>query len=97
MASSTPHTDWSTAQERVADGHAVIFWRPGCPFCARLIQAVGDDPRVTWVNIWDDDDAGAVVREHNNGNELVPTAIVGDTVLSNPSPSELSAALEASA
>lgn len=95
MASRTaPHTDWSTAQGQVADDHAVVFWRPGCPFCMRLLQAVGDDPRVTWVNIWDDPEAAAVVREHNNGNELVPTALVGEVVLSNPSVSELTAALE---
>lgn len=88
-----PHTPWSTARERVADGHAVVFWRPGCGFCARLLHGLGDDARVTWVNIWDDDEAAAVVRQHNNGDELVPTAVVGGTVLRNPSAHEVVAAL----
>ena len=57
--------------------------------------AVGDDPRVTWVNVWADPEANAAVRTHNDGNELTPTALVGDRVLVNPSADALRAALDA--
>lgn len=40
----------------------------------------------TQVNIWEDAAGAAFVREHNNGNELVPTVVVGEQVLRNPGP-----------
>jgi mycoredoxin len=63
-----------------------VYWRPGCPFCLRLRWGL----RLTrtphdLVNIYEDPAAAAFVREHNNGDELVPTVQVGDRVLSNPS------------
>jgi hypothetical protein len=36
-------------------------------------------------DIWDDPDAAAVVRSHANGNETVPTVVIGDVGLVNPS------------
>ena len=36
-------------------------------------------------NIWDDPDAAAMVRSIANGNETVPTVVVGDARLVNPS------------
>ena len=88
------HTPWAEARGRVAPGHAVVLWKPGCAFCEALLRAVGDDPRVTWVNVWADPDANAQVRSHNDGNELTPTALVGDRVLVNPSAAQLRAALD---
>lgn len=65
----------------------VIFWRPGCMFCLRLRTALGTaGNRADWVNIWQDDDGRAFVRENNDGDETVPTVILGDEVLTNPSP-----------
>jgi hypothetical protein len=36
-------------------------------------------------NIWDDADGAATVRAYANGNETVPTVVIGDTGLVNPS------------
>jgi len=58
------------------NGGVVVFWRPGCTFCLRLMWTLRtrlDD--VYWVNIWKDDDAAARVRALNKGNETVPTLL----------------------
>lgn len=87
------HTSWVAAKNFVGPGHAVVFWKPGCSFCERLLRSVGDDDRVTWVNVWVDKDGNAEVRRLNNGDELTPTAVVGNRVLRNPSAKELLKAL----
>ncbi|MCE1179195.1 MAG: hypothetical protein LWW86_09255 [Micrococcales bacterium] len=87
------HTPWSSAQEQIRPGRAVVLWKPGCPFCELLLRALKDDERITWVNVWRDDAAQARVCELNDGNEYVPTALVGDRVLRNPSADELTHAL----
>ena len=71
-----------------------LYWRPGCPFCARL-RARLRLGRVSYeaVNIWDDEEAAAVVRSVNHGDELVPTVRIGKRFLSNPSYREVRAAL----
>lgn len=68
-----------------------VFWRPGCPYCMKL-RGVLALHRVdaTWRDIWADDDARAIVRAANQGDETVPTVRVGDVTLTNPSWSELS-------
>lgn len=66
----------------------VIFWRPGCVFCFRMKILLGSAGRkARWVNIWRDADAAAFVREHNGGNETVPTVILDGQVHTNPEPS----------
>ncbi|WP_232547586.1 glutaredoxin family protein [Propioniciclava soli] len=87
------HTPWSTARSRVAPGHAVVLWKPGCTFCEILQRALRRDPRVTWVNVWVDEAANAVVREHNAGNEVTPTVLVGSQVMVNPTADQVRAAL----
>lgn len=63
----------------------VVYWRPGCGYCQRLRSALGPDAeRVTWVNIWQDDEAAAYVRSVNDGNETVPTVVVDGQVHTNP-------------
>ena len=72
----------------------VLYWRPGCGFCGRLARALGAmdiDPELR--NIWEEPDAAAFVRSVNRGNELVPTLVVGDHVLSNPSADQVRDAL----
>ena len=44
------------------------------------------------VNIWDDAAAAAIVRSVANGNETVPTVMVGTIALVNPRVSEILAA-----
>lgn len=87
------HVPWERARNLVAPGHAVVFWKPGCIYCERLLRALGGDERVTWVNVWKDDAANAALRSHNDGDELTPTVLVGPEVLRNPSATELRAAL----
>lgn len=80
-----------------ADGAVVVYWRPGCPFCARLRRGLGARRHdVLWVNIWSDEDAAAFVRSVNDGNETVPTVVVGDRgVWTNPEPRRVREAIGA--
>ena len=70
------------------------FWRPGCPFCARLtsgLESAGIP--VNARNIWENPDDAAVVRSIADGNETVPTVIIGPVGLVNPSVKQVEAAL----
>lgn len=79
---------WEALKDSTPDQHrVVIFWRPGCMYCLRMRTALGRaGNQAEWVNIWQDDEGRAFVRENNAGNETVPTVILGDEVLTNPSP-----------
>lgn len=69
------------------DRRVVIYWRPGCMYCARLKRALGRDRnRATWINIWQDDRAAEFVRSVNDGNEVVPTVVIDGTTHTNPNP-----------
>jgi len=71
-----------------------VYWRPGCPYCGRLLRALEDaSVRVKLHNIWADDEARTFVRAHNRGNETVPTVAVGAEVSTNPDPKAFVAAL----
>lgn len=64
-----------------------VYWRPGCGYCSRLLRHFERSAvAVRLHNIWEDDDARRFVREHNAGDETVPTVAVGDVVVTNPSP-----------
>jgi mycoredoxin len=63
-----------------------VYWRPGCPYCSRLrrdLHTIGLP--TTEVNIWENSSAAAAVRSAANGNETVPTVVIGATTLVNPS------------
>ncbi|MGK2928940.1 MAG: glutaredoxin family protein [Acidimicrobiales bacterium] len=71
-----------------------FYWRPGCGFCMGLERGlhrlgVPIDKR----NIWDDPDAAAVVRSAARGHETVPTVVVGDVAMVNPSINDVLAAI----
>ena len=75
---------------------AIVYWRPGCPYCTKLrlgLRLTRTPHRL--VNISQDPAAAAVVRAHNGGDELVPTVDVGGRFLSNPSVSAVRSALTA--
>lgn len=81
-------------QSRVSDcvenapsaGLVKVYWRPGCPYCALLRRALRRAGlETTEVNIWQDEAAAGVVRAIAHGNETVPTVVVGETQLVNPS------------
>lgn len=46
------------------------------------------------LNIWDSDKAAAKVREIADGNETVPTVVVGNAKMVNPSAGQVLQALE---
>lgn len=86
------HTKWATAERHLAAGGAVALWRPGCGYCEALQRSLGDDERVVWVDVWRDDDALLRLLQVN-GDELVPTVLVGERALRNPSAKQVRAAL----
>lgn len=62
-----------------------VYWRPGCPYCAGLrarLRHLG--VRTTEINIWDDPAGAATVRGLAGGNETVPTVVIRDSVMINP-------------
>ncbi len=63
----------------------VVYWRPGCPFCAalKLRLRLARIP-FSAIDIWQNQDARDLVRSHNAGDDLVPTVQIGTTFLSNP-------------
>lgn len=71
-----------------------VYWRPGCSFCSGLLRSldrIGLD--VEAINIWEVEGAADVVRGIANGNETVPTVLIGDVGLVNPSTHQVMAAL----
>ncbi len=74
----------------------VIYWRPGCGFCSRLRSTLGaDGDKATWINIWEDTEAAAFVRQSNDGNEVVPTVVLDGIPVTNPEPKLVKAKLAA--
>lgn len=70
------------------------YWRPGCPFCMRLESKLArHDLPLVRRNIWESADDAARVRSVANGNETVPTVIIGDRALVNPSADQVMAVL----
>ena len=64
------------------DTDITFFWRPGCGFCMALErQLASTDLTITYRNIWEDPEAAAFVRNHAQGNEVVPTIQIGSSVL----------------
>jgi mycoredoxin len=71
----------------MADEVPLLYYRPGCPYAARLRA------RLTFARVphrsvrFRDDEAGAAaVRAHHpRGYELSPTVLVGTEYLTNPS------------
>ena len=66
----------------------VVYWRPGCVFCARLRGRLGRrlGRKAVWVNIWQDEAGAAYVRSVNDGNETVPTVVIDGEPMTNPDP-----------
>ena len=88
MADDTSFTEAASAD------HIDLYWRPGCGFCT-MLQRKLDKLGIERVehNIWDDPSDAATVRQHADGNETVPTVVIGDRGFVNPSAGELVAYL----
>lgn len=66
-------------------GTVTVYWRPGCPYRARLFADLERLGLPTHrVNIWADPDAAARVRSITGGNETVPTVTIGTAAMVNP-------------
>lgn len=74
------------APDGSGEAEVVVYWRPGCGFCASLRRQL-DRAEVPHrlVNIWEEEGAAEVVRGHANGSETVPTVVIGSVSLVNPS------------
>jgi len=63
----------------------IVYWRPGCPFCRSLRRGLKRAGLPTHeIDIWSDPEGAAFVRTHADGNETVPTVVIGESVLVNP-------------
>jgi len=92
--SDSPDTNGSGPGSAGPATAVVVFWRPGCSFCASLLYQLEEtDLPVALVNIWEDERGAATVRSIANGNETVPTVVVGEVGLVNPSMRQLMAAV----
>jgi glutaredoxin len=71
-----------------------LYWRPRCGFCALLRRGLRKAGIETVDhNIWDEPADAAIVRRFADGNETVPTIVVGDVGLVNPSTKQVIALL----
>lgn len=63
-----------------------VYWRPGCGACSALRMGLSEAGVVAdWHNIWEDEAAAEYVRSVANGNETVPTLVVGGRAMVAPS------------
>lgn len=73
----------------------VMYWRPGCGFCAGLERQM-NRAGLTFEkrNIWDEPSAAEFVRSVARGHETVPTVTIGETSFVNPSIEDVLSAIE---
>lgn len=72
----------------------LVYWRPGCWYCTDLrsqLELAGI--LYTPIDIWQDPGAAARVRSIADGNETVPTVVIGEHTLVNPSARDVRAVL----
>lgn len=73
-----------------ATDEVVLLWRPGCGFCLALQHGLDKAGlEYTKRNIWQDADAATLVRRFARGAETVPTVLVGEIGMVNPSPRQV--------
>lgn len=71
-----------------------FYWRPGCGFCMALDRRLSNaDIPMRKKNIWENPDHASFVRSVANGNETVPTVVVGPVAMVNPRLAEVIDAL----
>lgn len=72
-----------------------FYWRPGCPFCMSLERNLDKlDIPLNKKNIWDSPADAATVRSIADGNETVPTVVIGDAKMVNPSAGQVLQAMQ---
>jgi mycoredoxin len=81
----TEPTGPSTEPDDAPRSPVTVYWRPGCMFCSSLLRGLE-----RWglpferIDIWEDPEAATVVRSVTGGAETVPTVMVEDLALVNP-------------
>jgi glutaredoxin len=87
------------------DDHAVesvtavrVYWRPRCQYCIKLRWRLHRTRLpLEEVNIWRDASGAARVREITGGDETVPTVVIGEQALVNPTIEQIVTALRTEA
>ena len=75
-----------------------FYWRTGCGFCSALNRALDKaGVPLNKHNIWENPADAATVRQHANGNETVPTVVIDDVAMVNPSADDVIAVLTSKA
>ena len=75
-----------------------VYWRAGCGFCSTLRRGLRRSGLpLREVDSWRDPEAAALVRSLADGNETVPTVVIGQQALVNPTVEEVLAAVAAQA
>jgi mycoredoxin len=75
-----------------------FYWRPGCGFCMALDRSLKKAGiPMDKKNIWENDSYLNTVRMHANGNETVPTVVIGNTAMVNPRVGQVIEALRSEA
>ena len=66
-----------------------VLWRPGCGFCRVLFSGL-ERHGIAYAtrNIWEDAEARAMLNTRI-GSETVPSVLLGDAILVNPSITDL--------
>ncbi len=73
----------------------VVLWRPGCGFCRILFSGLERHGVAhTRVNIWEDAGARRMLNDRI-GSETVPSVLLGEAIMVNPSVTDLLERLEA--
>ena len=73
----------------------VVLWRPGCGFCRILFSGLErHGVEHTRVNIWEDAGARRLLNDRI-GSETVPSVLIGEAIVVNPSVTDLLERLEA--
>jgi glutaredoxin-like protein len=82
----SPDAQPNVVPSETAASAITVYWRPGCGYCSSLFRKL-DQHGIAYdrVNIWEDAAAAARVREAAMGNEVVPTVVVAEIPLVNPS------------
>ena len=89
-----PTTTWSFPMSEQIEA-IDFYWRQGCGFCMALDRGLTKAGiPMNKMNIWDDPAHAATVRSIANGNETVPTVVVGSTSMVNPRVGQVIEALQ---
>ncbi|MFR9730573.1 glutaredoxin family protein [Saccharopolyspora sp. MS10] len=80
----------SGAERAGGAAELIVYTRPGCPFCTSLRAGLRRRAvEFREIDIWRDAEAAAAVREIADGNETVPTVVLGSWRQVNPSAEEV--------